>query len=123
MAVLVGGLRVLGANADGSKHGIFTKHPGALTNDFFVNLLDMGTEWEPVKGNDNAFQGRDRRTKEFKWSGSRVDLIFGSHSQLRAISEVYGSSDAKEKFVRDFATAWARVMDLDRFDLHASQKN
>jgi len=117
MTVLVGGLRVLGANAGDSKHGVFTHHAGALTNDFFVNLLDMGTEWAPVKGNDNAFEGRDRKTGHFKWTGTRVDLIFGSHSQLRALAEVYGCSDAKEKFVKDFAAAWTKVMNLDRYDL------
>ena len=122
MTVLVGGLRVLGANAGDSKHGVFTKQPGTLTNDFFVNLLDMNTEWEPVKGSDNAFEGRDRKTKHFKWAGTRVDLIFGSHSQLRALAEVYGSSDAKEKFVKDFIAAWTKVMNLDRFDLHVAKQ-
>ncbi|HEY3639420.1 MAG TPA: catalase/peroxidase HPI [Rhizomicrobium sp.] len=117
MTVLVGGLRVLGANAAHSKHGVFTHAPGTLTNDFFVNLLDMNTEWEPVKGDDNAFEGRDRKTKQFKWAGTRVDLIFGSHSQLRALAEVYGSSDAKEKFAKDFVAAWTKVMDLDRYDI------
>jgi catalase-peroxidase len=115
MTVLVGGLRVLGANAGGSKHGVFTKQPGKLTNDFFLNLLDMSTEWQPA--GENAYEGRDRRTKEVKWTGSRVDLIFGSHSQLRAIAEVYGSADSKEKFVKDFVAAWNKVMNADRFDL------
>jgi len=115
MTALLGGLRVLGANAGGAKHGVFTKKPGALTNDFFVNLLDMGTEWQPAGG--NTYEGRDRKTKAVKWTATRVDLIFGSHSQLRAFAEVYGSADAKEKFVKDFVTAWAKVMDLDRFDL------
>jgi len=115
MTVLVGGLRVLGANAGQAKHGVLTKRPETLTNDFFVNLLDMGTEWQPA--GDNAYEGRDRKTKQVKWTGSRVDLIFGSHSQLRAIAEVYGCSDAKEKFVKDFVAAWTKVMNLDRFDL------
>jgi catalase-peroxidase len=117
MTVLVGGLRVLGANAGGSKHGVFTRQPGKLTNDFFDNLLDMRTAWEPAKGSDGVYEGRDRKTNEVKWTGSRVDLIFGSHSQLRALAEVYASADAKEKFVKDFAAAWAKVMNADRFDL------
>jgi len=115
MTVLLGGLRVLGANAVGSKHGVFTKRPETLTNDFFVNLLDMRTEWQPA--GDNVYEGRDRKTKEVKWTGTRVDLIFGSHSQLRAYAEVYGCADAKEKFVRDFVAAWTKVMNADRFDL------
>jgi catalase-peroxidase len=115
MTVLLGGLRVLGANAGQSKHGVFTKKPETLTNDFFVNLLDMGTEWQPSK--DGVYEGRDRKTKAAKWTGTRVDLIFGSHAQVRAIAEVYGSGDAKEKFVRDFVAAWTKVMNLDRFDL------
>ena len=115
MTVLVGGLRVLGAG--GSKHGVFTKQPGKLTNDFFVNLLDMRTAWEPAKGAEGVYEGRDRKTNEVKWTGTRVDLIFGSHSQLRALAEVYASADAKEKFVKDFAAAWAKVMNADRFDL------
>jgi catalase-peroxidase len=115
MTVLVGGLRVLGAGQ--SKHGVFTKAPGKLTNDFFVNLLDMRTEWQPAAGSDGVYEGRDRKTKEAEWTGTRVDLIFGSHSQLRAFAEVYGSADAKEKFVKDFVAAWAKVMNLDRFDL------
>jgi catalase-peroxidase len=118
MTVLVGGLRVLGANAGGSKHGVFTKEPGKLTNDFFVNLLDMSTEWQ-ANGSDGVYEGRDRKTKAVKWTGTRVDLIFGSHSQLRALAEVYGSADAKAKFVKDFAAAWAKVMNADRFDLAA----
>jgi catalase-peroxidase len=117
MTVLVGGLRVLGANAGGSKHGVFTKRPGTLSNDFFVNLLDMGTEWRPKAVDEGVYEGVDRKTGEAKWTGTRVDLIFGSQSQLRAIAEVYGSADAKEKFVQDFARAWAKVMDLDRFDV------
>jgi catalase-peroxidase len=115
MTVLAGGLRVLGANAGGSKHGVFTKKAGALTNDFFVNLLDMGTEWSPA--GDNAYEGRDRKTKAVKWTATRVDLIFGSHSQLRAFAEVYACADAKEKFVKDFVAAWTKVMNADRFEL------
>jgi catalase-peroxidase len=117
MAVLVGGLRVLGANAGKSTHGVLTKRPETLTNDFFVNLLDMGTEWQPSVGSEGVYEGRDRKTNEAKWTGTRVDLIFGSHSQLRALAEVYACADSKEKFVKDFAAAWAKVMDLDRFDL------
>ena len=119
MTVLVGGLRVLGANTGNSKHGVFTKRPETLTNDFFVNLLDMGTQWQPSNesnGSGTVYEGRDRKTNELKWTGTRVDLIFGSHSQLRALAEVYGSSDAKEKFVKDFAAAWTKVMNHDRFD-------
>jgi catalase-peroxidase len=115
MTVLLGGLRVLGANAGGSKHGVFTKLPEKLTNDFFVNLLDMNTDWSPA--DDNVYEGHDRKTKAVKWTGTRVDLIFGSHSQLRAFAEVYGCSDSKEKFVKDFIAAWTKVMQLDRFDL------
>jgi catalase-peroxidase len=115
MTALVGGLRVLGANAGQSKHGVFTKQPEKLTNDYFVNLLDMSTEWEP--SGENAYEGRDRKTKAVKWTGTRVDLIFGSHSQLRAFAEVYACADSKEKFVRDFVAAWNKVMNLDRFDL------
>jgi len=115
MTVLVGGLRVLGANANGSKHGVFTKRQEKLTNDFFVNLLDMTTEWSPA--GDNVYEGRDRNTKAVKWTGTRIDLIFGSHSQLRALAEVYACSDSQEKFVKDFVAAWAKVMELDRFDL------
>jgi len=117
MAVLVGGLRVLGANTGRSPHGVFTKQPETLTNDFFVNLLDMGTEWQPAAGSEGVYEGRDRKTNEVKWTRTRADLIFGSHSQLRALSEVYASADSKEKFVKDFVAAWAGVMDLDRFDL------
>ena len=116
--VLVGGLRVLGANAGNSKHGVLTKQPGKLTNDFFVNLLDMSTEWSPA--GDNVYEGRDRKTKAVKWTGTSVDLTFGSHSQLRAFAEVYACSDSKEKFVKDFAAAWIKVMNLDRFDLTGS---
>lgn len=116
LTVLVGGLRVLGANAGKSAHGVLTKKPETLSNDFFVNLLDMGTQWAP-SGTDGVYEGRDRKTKEVKWTGTRVDLIFGSHAQLRALAEVYGSSDAKAKFVNDFVAAWTKVMNLDRFDI------
>ena len=114
--VLVGGLRVLGANAGQSKHGVFTKQPGKLTNDFFVNLLDMSTQWQPA-GSDGVYEGRNRKTNAVKWTGTRVDLIFGSHSQLRALAEVYACADTKEKFVKDFVAAWTKVMNADRFDL------
>ena len=117
MTVLVGGLRVLGANAGSSKHGVFTKKPEALTNDFFTNLLDMGTEWKAVSEAKDVFEGRDRKTGEVKWTATRVDLVFGSNAQLRALAEVYGSSDAQEKFVRDFVAAWTKVMNLDCFDI------
>ena len=117
MTVLVGGLRMLGANAGGSRHGVFTTTPGVLSNDFFVNLLDMGTRWEPASSDDGVFEGRDRSTGELRWTGTRVDLVFGSDSQLRALAEVYASADAKDKFVRDFVAAWDKVMNLDRFDL------
>ena len=117
MTVLVGGLRVLGANTGSSRHGVFTKKPGALTNDFFVNLLDMDTEWKAVSEAKDLFEGRDRKTGEVKWTGTRVDLVFGSSSQLRALAEVYASSDAQQKFVADFVAAWTKVMNLDRFDL------
>ena len=116
MTVLIGGLRVLGANAGGSKHGVFTNQPETLTNDFFVNLLGMGTDWQPPNA-DGVYEGRDRKTKAVKWTGTRVDLIFGSHSQLRAFAEVYACADAKEKFVKDFVAAWTKVMNADRFDL------
>ncbi|HET9369287.1 MAG TPA: peroxidase family protein, partial [Vicinamibacterales bacterium] len=114
MTVLIGGMRVLNTNADGSPHGVLTRRPGALTNDFFVNLLDMGTAWKPA---GDVYEGRDRKSGQVKWTASRVDLIFGSHSQLRALAEVYGSSDAQEKFVTDFVAAWTKVMNLDRFDV------
>jgi catalase-peroxidase len=117
MTVLLGGLRVLGANAAESTHGVFTSRPGTLTNDFFVNLLDMGTEWKAVSDAKEVFEGRDRKTSEVKWTGTRVDLIFGSHSQLRALAEVYACADSKEKFVNDFVAAWTKVMNADRFDL------
>ena len=117
MTVLVGGMRVLNANVGQSQHGVFTRRPGTLTNDFFANLLDMRTEWKATSEDGDAFEGRDRATGELKWTGSRVDLIFGSNSQLRAIAEVYGQDDAQEKFVRDFVAAWTKVMNADRFDL------
>jgi catalase-peroxidase len=117
MTVLVGGLRVLGANVGKSKHGVFTTKPETLSNDFFVNLLDMATEWQPANGAEGVYEGRDRKSGAVKWTATRADLILGSHSQLRALAEVYGSADAKEKFVKDFAAAWAKVMNLDRFDL------
>ena len=116
MTVLVGGLRVLGANAGKSKHGVFTGKPGTLTNDFFVNLLDMSTQWQP-SGTDGVYEGRDRKTNAVKWTGTRVDLIFGSHSQLRAFAEVYACTDSKEKFAKDFVAAWTKVMNADRFDI------
>ncbi|MDZ4825203.1 MAG: peroxidase family protein, partial [Actinomycetota bacterium] len=115
MTVLVGGLRVLGANAGRAVHGVFTGRPETLTNDFFVNLLDMRTEWR-VSSTEHVYEGRDRETGEVKWTGTAVDLVFGSNSQLRAIAEVYGSEDAQQKFVHDFAAAWDKVMNLDRFD-------
>jgi catalase-peroxidase len=117
MTVLIGGMRVLNANFGGSQHGVFTKRPETLTNDFFVNLLGMGTEWKAVSKDADVFEGRDRRTGEVRWTGTRVDLIFGSNSHLRALAEVYGSADAQEKFIRDFVAAWTKVMNLDRFDL------
>ena len=117
MTVLVGGLRVLGANAgDSQGRGFHHTRWERLTNDFFVNLLDMGTDWQPA-GTDGEYEGRDRTTKAVKWTATRVDLIFGSHSQLRALAEVYASSDAKEKFAKDFVAAWTKVMNADRFDL------
>ncbi len=117
MTVLVGGMRVLKTNIGGTQHGVFTKRPESLTNDFFVNLLDMRTEWKAVSPNGSAelFEGRDRKTGELRWTGSRVDLVFGSNSQLRALAEVYASSDAEKKFVNDFVAAWNKVMNLDRF--------
>jgi catalase-peroxidase len=116
MTVLVGGMRVLNANFQDSPHGVFTKQPEALTNDFFVNLLDMGTQWRQSPDDENVFEGQDRETGEVKWTGTRVDLVFGSNSQLRAIAEVYASDDAQRKFVSDFVAAWNKVMNLDRFD-------
>jgi len=117
MTVLVGGLRVLGANARRSAHGVFTKKTETLTNDFFVNLLDMSTQWQPSAGSEGVFEGRDRKTNEIKWTGTRADLILASHSQLRALGEVYACADSKEKFVNDFVAAWTKVMNLDRFDI------
>jgi len=117
MTALIGGLRVLGANYRRSPLGVFTATPGALTNDFFVNLLDLGTTWQATSEDANAFEGRDAATGEVRWTGSRADLVFGSNSELRALAEVYASDDAKEKFVRDFVAAWDKVMNLDRFDL------
>ncbi|MGH7160175.1 MAG: catalase/peroxidase HPI [Acetobacteraceae bacterium] len=117
LTVLVGGLRVLGVNVGNSPHGVLTGRPEALTNDFFVNLIDMGTQWQPSAGSPGVYEGRDRKTGALKWTGTRADLIFGSHSQLRALAEVYAARDAKEKFVKDFVAAWTRVMNLDRFDL------
>jgi catalase-peroxidase len=121
MTALIGGLRVLGANAGDSKHGVFTKQPGTLTNDFFVNLLTMDTVWQPVAGTEGVYEGRDRKTNAPKWTGTAVDLVFGSHSQLRAFAEVYGCADSKEKFVKDFVAAWNKVMNADRFDIDAAQ--
>jgi catalase-peroxidase len=120
MTVLVGGMRVLNANVGQSQHGVFTKRPEALTNDFFANLLDMRTAWKAVSDAGDVFEGRDRRTGELRWTGTRVDLVFGSNSQLRALAEVYGCSDAQERFVRDFVAAWTKVMNLDRYDVAAA---
>jgi catalase-peroxidase len=120
MTVLLGGMRVLKTNVGGSQYGVFTKRPEALTNDFFVNLLDMGTEWKPVSNDAEVFEGRDRKTGEARWTGTRVDLIFGSNAQLRALAEAYGSADSQEKFLYDFVAAWTKVMNLDRFDLARS---
>ena len=117
MTALVGGLRVLDANSGQSQHGVFTARPGALTNDFFVNLLDAETEWQPSAASEDVFEGRDSRSGAVKWTGTRVDLVFGSNSELRAIAEVYGCDDAQAVFVRDFVRAWDKVMNLDRFDL------
>ena len=117
MTVLIGGLRVLNTNHDKSNHGVFTKGSEKLTNDFFVNLLDLGTTWEATTEDDKVFEGRNRTTGELKWTGTRADLIFGSNSELRAISEVYGSHDSNEKFVNDFSATWSKGMNLDRFDL------
>ncbi len=118
MTVLIGGMRVLGANAGQAKHGVFTDKPGTLSNDFFVNLLDMKTAWKSKPGDEVVFEGKDRSSGQVRWTGTRVDLVFGSNSQLRAIAEVYASADAKEKFAKDFVAAWTKVMDLDRFDLY-----
>ncbi|MGB7918783.1 MAG: peroxidase family protein, partial [Desulfobacterales bacterium] len=120
MTVLLGGMRVLHTNFDRSPHGVFTERPEVLTNDFFLNLLDMSTEWKATSEDEDVFEGRDRKTGKLKWTGTRVDLIFGSNSQLRAVAEVYGSEDSQEKFVHDFVAAWNKVMNLDRFDLARS---
>jgi catalase-peroxidase len=117
MTALVGGMRVLGANHDGSQHGVLTSRPGMLTNDFFTNLLDIGTAWKATDESGQIFEGTDRVTGEKKWTGTRVDLVFGSHAVLRSYAEVYGSGDGQAKFVNDFVAAWAKVMDLDRFDV------
>lgn len=117
MTVLGGGLRVLNANDDASKHGVFTKGPETLTNDFFVNLLDLNTTWTATSEAETDFEGHDRKTGELKWTATRVDLIFGSNSELRALAEIYGADDSGEKFVQDFTAAWDKVMNLDRFDL------
>jgi catalase-peroxidase len=117
LTVLVGGMRVLKTNFGGAQHGVFTTRPEALTNDFFVNLLDMNTEWKPAAKDADTFEGRDRKTGKQKWTATRVDLVFGANSQLRALAEVYGSADASKKFVQDFIAAWTKVMNLDRFDL------
>ncbi len=116
LTVLVGGMRAMGANWDGSKHGVFTKRPEQLTNDFFSNLLDMTTVWKATDDTNEIFEGKHRKTGELKWTATRADLVFGSNSELRALAEVYASDDAKEKFANDFAAAWAKVMDNDRFD-------
>jgi catalase-peroxidase len=116
MTALIGGMRVLGANTGGSAHGVLTDRPGTLSNDFFVNLLDMSTDWSPSAA-AGVFEGRDRGTGEVKWTGTRVDLVFGSNSELRAYAEVYGSDDGRDMFVNDFVAAWTKVMNLDRFDL------
>ena len=117
MTALIGGMRALNTNADQSAHGVLTERPEALTTDFFVNLLDMGTDWKASAASAAVFEGRDRSTGTVKWTATRVDLIFGSNSQLRALAEVYACDDAKEQFVRDFVAAWDKVMNLDRFDL------
>jgi catalase-peroxidase len=117
MTVLVGGMRALNANVDKSKMGVLTDRPESLTNDFFVNLLDLGTTWKGMGGSDDVFEGRDRKSGDVKWTASRVDLIFGSNSELRALAEVYGCSDSQAKFVKDFVAAWTKVMNLDRFDI------
>jgi len=117
MTVLIGGMRVLKTNVGGAQHGVFTKRPEALTNDFFVNLLDMNTQWKPVSKEADAFEGCDCKTGQRKWTATRIDLVFGSNSILRALAEVYGSADGEKKFVHDFVAAWNKVMNLDRFDL------
>jgi catalase-peroxidase len=117
MTVLLGGLRVLGTHVGSAAHGVLTRRPGVLSNDFFVHLLDMDTVWKTVPGDGNTFEGRDRKTGALKWTGTRVDLVFGSNSQLRALAEAYAGSDAEPAFVRDFVSAWTKVMNLDRYDL------
>jgi catalase-peroxidase len=117
MTVLLGGMRVLNTNSDQSAHGVFTDHPETLTNDYFVNLLDLGTTWKATSKSEDVFEGHDRVTGELKWTGTRVDLIFGSNAELRALAEVYGSEDSQDKFIKDFVAAWTKVMNLDRFDL------
>jgi catalase-peroxidase len=117
MTVLIGGMRALNANVGQSQHGVFTEQPETLSNDFFVNLLDMGTEWKASASDENVYEGRDRATGEVRWTATAVDLVFGANSQLRAIAEVYAADDADEKFARDFVAAWNKVMNLDRFDL------
>jgi catalase-peroxidase len=117
MTVLIGGMRMLGTNVGGAKHGVLTSKPETLSNDFFINLLDTGTEWKPAASAEGVYEGRDRKTGKVKWTGTRVDLVFGSNSELRALGEVYACADSKEKFVKDFVAAWTKVMNLDRFDL------
>jgi catalase-peroxidase len=117
MTVLVGGLRVLNANTGQASHGVFTSKPETLTNDFFVNLLSAETVWSPATGSNGVYEGRDRKAGALKWTGTRVDIVFGSNSQLRALSEVYGATDSQKKFVKDFVAAWTKVMNLDRFDI------
>jgi catalase-peroxidase len=120
MTALVGGMRALGVNANGSKHGLFTDNPGTLSTDFFVNLLDMATQWSKAEDAEGIYEGRDRATGELKWTATPVDLVFGSNSELRSVAEVYASADGNEKFVRDFVAAWTKVMTADRFDLERS---
>jgi catalase-peroxidase len=117
MTVIIGGMRALNANFEGSAFGVLTNRPGVLGNDFFVNLLDMATEWKPTSPDEQSFEGRDRKSGELKWTANRVDLVFGSNSQLRALAEVYACADAERKFIDDFVAAWVKVMELDRFDL------
>ena len=123
MTVLVGGLRALDANAEGSDHGVFTARPGTLSNDFFVNLLDMSTQWSKSSTSEGIYEGRDRATGELKWTATPVDLVFGSHAELRALAEVYAEADGQEKFMQDFVNAWTKVMTLDRFDVDSSSRN
>jgi catalase-peroxidase len=118
MTVLIGGMRVLNTNFDQSQHGVFTSHPEALTNDYFINLLDLSTTWSATSDSQNVFEGRDRTSGKVKWTGTRVDLIFGSNSELRALAEVYGCEDSQAKFIKDFVAVWNKVMNLDRFDLN-----